>query len=775
MPTGEITKVAVIGAGVMGSGIAAQAANAGAEVLLLDIVPENAEDRSTIAKKALDKLLKAKPAPLMHKRNAGRIKPGNIEDHMAELKDCHWVIEAVVEDLSIKQALYRKIQEHRGAGTVVSSNTSTIPLARLTEGLPEDFRRHFLITHFFNPPRYMRLLELVTSPETAPEAVQAVREFADHNLGKGVVDCKDTPGFIANRIGTFWLQAAVVKAMEQGIGVEEADAVLSRPAGIPKTGAFGLLDLVGLDLMPHILSNLRQTLPKEDPFLKLGEPPALLRKMIEDGYTGRKGKGGFYRLNEQGEKEALSLQTGEYSRARRPRPAAFNAGRKKGLRATLEHASPEGKYAWSVFSDTLAYAASLVPEIADDIEAVDRAMRLGFNWRYGPFQLLDKIGGDWFAGKLKASGRPVPKLLEMAAGRPFYRVDAGELQHLGVDNTYHTVTRPPGMLLLEDIKRRSAPLFGNRSASVWDIGEGVACLEFHSKMNSLNPLILAVLKKAIKTLPRRGFKGMVIYNEGEHFSVGANIALLHLGGLLRLWPFIRWVLKDGQDTFKALKYAPFPVVGAPSGMALGGGCEILLHCGAITAHAESYIGLVETGIGIVPGWGGCKELLERWRTAPGAPRGPVAPLMKAFEPIATAQVATSALEARKMQFLRPEDTIIMNRDRVLSAARDQVLARAENHQPPPEPVLHLPGPTGKAALDLGIHDFTNRGLATPHDATVAAELATVLSGGQTDHTEKSTEDAVLALERDAIVKLMKTAHTRARVAHMLKRGKPLRN
>lgn len=771
----EIRKVAVIGAGVMGAGIAAQVANSGVDVLLLDIVPPDAQDRSTVARSALERLLKTKPAALMHKRRAVLIQPGNIEDDLGALAECDWIIEAVVEKLAIKRDLYQKIQKHRAPEAVVSSNTSTLPLAELCEGLPEEFRRHFLITHFFNPPRYMRLLEIVAGPDTDAGALERVRHFTDHRLGKSAVDCKDTPGFIANRLGTFWLQAAVTKAMAQGIGVEEADAVLSRPAGVPKTGVFGLLDLVGLDLMPHILENLRERLPPADPFHELGAAPPLLERMIGAGYTGRKGKGGFYRLDEQGNKQAISLQSGDYSPARRPRPAALAAGRKGGLKALLEHPSPEGRYAWSVLSSTLAYAAALVPEVAEDIEAVDRAMRLGYNWKYGPFELIDRLGAGWFAGKLRAEGRPVPPLLEQAADRSFYRTGQQTLQYLGTDGAYHPVARPPGVLLLADLKRGQKPLMRNRSASVWDIGEGVACFEFRSKMNSLNPLIISLLKKALAALPAQGYKGMVLYNEGENFSVGANIVMLLAGGKLRLWPFIRWVLHDGQKVFNAMKHGAFPVVGAPAGMALGGGCEVLLHCHGLTAHAETYMGLVEAGVGIVPGWGGCKEMLSRWTQAPGAPRGPVAPVIKAFEQIAQAKVSTSAEEAREMQFLRPGDEIVMNRDRVLAAARERVLALSRDFRPPPPEAFRLPGATGRAALSLGVRDFVQKGVATAHDAVIAAELARVLTGGDTDILDELREEDILRLEREAIVRLLHTPQSRARVEHMLKKGKPLRN
>ncbi|MDA0305940.1 MAG: 3-hydroxyacyl-CoA dehydrogenase NAD-binding domain-containing protein [Proteobacteria bacterium] len=765
-----IATVCVIGAGVMGAGIAAQAANAGVNVVLLDVMPDAAKD-------AIGKMKKAQPAAFMHPTVAKRITPGCTAGDLALVKDCDWIIEAIIERPDIKQDLYRSLLPHLKADAIVSSNTSTLPLRVLTEGMDDGLKKRFLITHFFNPPRYMRLFEIVAGPDTDPDMESRIRDFADTQMGKSVVTAKDTPGFIANRIGTFWLHAAVTGAFRQGIGVEEADAVLGRPAGVPRTGIFGLLDLVGLDLMPHILTSFETALAVDDPFHALGNAPDLLERMIEDGYTGRKGKGGFYRLNTEGGdkiKEVINLQTGGYAPAQRPKPAAATAARKGGLRATLEHDSAEGRYARSVLVPTLAYAASLVPEIADDPESVDRAMRLGYNWKTGPFELIDQLGPAWLAAAITEQGLIVPSLLKAVGDGSFYRVRDGRLQQFtGTD--YENVRRPDGVLLLEDIKRAGPPIARNMSASLWNIGDGVACLEFTSKMNSLNPFILWMIDKAVKELPGRGFKALVIHNDASNFSVGANIGMLLYGAKLRLWPFVRWVLKRGQETFSRLKYAPFPVVGAPSGMALGGGCEVLLHCDAIEAHAETYIGLVEAGVGIVPGWGGCKELLGRWSIHKDRPGGPMPPVMKAFEPIAMAQVAKSAMEARDFLFLRPDDTVVMNHDRVLAAAKARALKLAEDYAPPEPYELHLPGPTGRTALDLAVRDFVNKGVASPHDGVIAHELAGVLSGGDTDALDPVYEDQLLRLERDANLKLARMPKTLARVEHMLKKGKPLRN
>ncbi len=766
-----IERVCVIGAGVMGAGIAAHLANAGVQVVLLDVLEGAAAN-------AIQKMLKTQPAPFMHPKFAKRITPGTMDD-LALIDDCDWIIEAVIERLDVKHQLYAQVTPHMKPGAMLSSNTSTLPLNTLMDGLSPEHRPYFMITHFFNPPRYMRLLETVVSEHTDPDAAQRITNFCDCHLGKSIVPCHDTPGFIANRIGTFWLHCAVTEAIKQGIDVEVADAVLSRPCGVPKTGVFGLLDLVGLDLMPHILDSFSNTLDSDDAFHALGSAPDLLNKMIEDGYTGRKGKGGFYRLKvlDGGTKvkEVINLSTGEYSPAKRPTPAAAKAAKKGGLKETLRHKSAEGRYAWSVMAKTLHYAASLAPDISDDVDAVDRAMRLGYNWRWGPFQLLDKIGSGWFGRKLKSKNMNVPELVAHASGQKFYKVRSGVMSILGYDGNYTPIHRPKGVLSLEDIKRQKPPLAHNISASVWDIGDGIACLEFHSKMNSFNPFILSMINWARGELPRRGFKGLVIYNDGTNFSVGANIAMLLITSKLRLWAVIRWILRYGQRTFGKMQSAPFPVVGAPHGMALGGGCEILLHCNGIEAHAETYTGLIEAGVGIVPGWGGCKELLRRWTLSKKRPGGPMPPVMKAFETIAMAQVSKSAFEAKDMLVLRPGDGVVMNRDRLLARAKQRALDMAESYQPHEPIEMHLPGQTGQTALGLAVKDFLNKGVATPHDGTIATQLAWVLSGGETDHLSTVSEQGVLKLERDAIINLAKTPETRARVAHMLKTGKPLRN
>ncbi len=769
------SKVAVIGSGVMGAGIAAQIANAGVRVLLLDIVPKEG-GRNSVAEGAIARALKTDPAPFMSAAAARLVEPGNIEDDLARVAECDWIVEVVVERLDIKQALYRKLDALRRPGTPVSSNTSTIPLKTLTEGMPDAFVRDFMITHFFNPPRYMRLLELITGPATDPALARRVADFCDVALGKSVVACHDSPGFIANRLGVFWMTSAVTEAPLHGLTIEEADAIMGRPFGIPKTGVFGLMDLVGLDLMPHVNASMQGALPPADEFHAVNRDVPIARKLIETGYTGRKGKGGFYRLNREGGKrvkETIDFATGEFRPERRADlPELKAAGRD--LRALFETPGRVGAYAWKVMGHTLGYAAKLVPEAADSILDIDEAMRLGYNWKHGPFELIDQVGADWLAAKLRADGFAVAPILERAAGRSFYRVHEGKRQYLGLDGAYHDVVRPEGVLLLEDVKLTQKPLLRNASAAVWDVGDGVLCFEFTSKSNALDEPIMTLLQKTI-TLVRDKYKALVIYNEGRNFSVGANIGLALFAANMAAWAQVEALIATGQEIMQKLKYAPFPVVSAPSGMALGGGCEFLLHSSAVQAHAETYAGLVECGVGLLPGWGGCKEMLGRWSTDPKMPKGPMPAPMKVFEMISTAKVAKSAAEAREMGILRKADGITMNRNRLLADAKRRALSMVDGYKPPEPREIVLPGPSGKVAIEQAVQGFAKLGLATRHDIVVSGELATVLTGGRTDIIDIVKESKLLELEREGFLRLLRTPATLARIEHMLETGKPLRN
>lgn len=766
-------KLCVIGAGTMGAGIAAQAANAGVPVLLLDIVRDPA-DRNAVAAGAIERLKKAEPAAFMSKAAAKLVEVGNIEDDLGRVAECDWVIEAIVEKIELKHALYEKLEAVRKPGTAISSNTSTIPLDRLIEGRSEAFARDFLITHFFNPPRYMRLLEIVAGPKSDPELVARVSDFADRAMGKSVVRAKDTPGFLANRVGTYWLQAAINAAFDLGVSVEDADAIGGKPMGVPKTGIFGLVDLVGIDLMPYLKASLTSTLPADDPYQAIAHDHPLILKMIADGYTGRKGKGGFYRINKEAGKvkEAINLSTGDYAKAKKP--VSIPSAAQKDLRALISAPGVVGAYAWAVLGPTLAYAAGLIGEASDDILAIDTAMKLGYNWKYGPFELIDRIGGTDFVARLQAEGREVPAILTTANGRPFYRVEEGVRQYLGADGEYHAIVRPEGVLLLEDIKAASKPLLKSASAALWDIGDGVVALEFTGKMNALDGEVMKLIEKAIPLVAEQ-YKALVVYNEGSNFSAGANLGLAIFAINIAAWGEVEKLVAGGQKAYKALKYAPFPVVSAPFGMALGGGCEICLNADAVQAHAETYIGLVECGVGLIPGWGGCGELMVRAAESPKASKGPMPPVAKTFETISTATVAKSAANAKEIGYLRPSDGITMNRDRLLADAKARALSMVEGYAPPAPPVFRLPGASGKTALELAVKGFRARGLATPYDEVVADKLATVLTGGDADVVDTVTEEQLLALELREFMTLVRDSRTQARVEHMLTTGKPLRN
>ena len=798
-----INKVAVIGSGVMGSGIAAQLTNAGISVVLLDIKVEGKD----LAKDAVAKMLKTEPAAFMRKSNAKLITTGTIDDDMDKIGDCDWIIEVVLEKLEIKHATYEKIEKARKKGSIVSSNTSTIPLHKLIEGQPDSFAKDFMITHFFNPPRYMRLLELIVGEKTDKKAVETIREICDVQLGKGVVQCHDTPGFIANRLGVFWLTAGVNEAIKQNVPIEVADAVMSKPVGIPKTGVFGLIDLVGIDLMPKLSESLLSTLPKDDAYRDIFIDHKFVHGMIEAGYTGRKGKGGFYRLNPDApkdakEKQALEINTDKFDESQYGKSikkqagalASVKAGR-KGLRAVVETDDEGGKYAWAVLRDTLTYAAQLVGEIADTVFDIDEGMKLGYNWKKGPFEMIDDLGPKWLADKLAEEGIAVPQILTDVGDGTFYKIEKGKIQFFGTDGKYHDVQRPDGVLLLRDIKLSTEPVMKNGSASVWDIGDGVLCFEHTSKMNTFDEGTFEMLVKTKKTIEGSDdYKALVVYNEASHFSAGANLGLALFMVNIAMYPQVEEFVRTGQKVFQDLKFADFPMVSAPSGMALGGGCEILLCADAVQAYAETYTGLVEVGVGVIPGWGGCKEMILRFQERERAQFNgtvekfgrdalwfspdttPMGASRKAFETIGMATVAKSAYEAVDIGYFRESDGITMNRDRLLYDAKQRALELAKDYAPPEKiEDIRLPGAGGKAALDLAVADLRKSGKATPYDVVVSDLLARVLTGGDTDYTQGISEDDLLKLEVDQFMDLLRNPGTLARIEHMLEKGKPLRN
>lgn len=761
----EIGRVAVIGAGPMGAGIAAQFANAGIGVDLLDI-PGPASSRSAPAVAGIDRQLKA--GGFMHPVAAGLIRPGNIEDDMARLAQVDWIVEAVVERLDIKRDLFRRIDAIRRPGTIVSSNTSTIPRSALVEGQSDAFDRDFTITHFFNPPRVMPLVEIVSGSSSDPALVERVRRACATVLGKTVIDCRDTPGFIANRIGCYWLAASVIEAVRMGLEVEEADAAMAA-LGIPRTGAFGLMDLVGIDLVPQVWGSLMQALPQADPIQAhdLTSEPVIV-SMIAEKHFGRKAKSGFYRLTEDRRKQALDLRTHLY-RDEHAVPASALPGGGRDMVALLDADTASATYAWKVLALVVDYAARTAPDIAADVGAIDAAMKLGYGWREGPFELVQRYGVAKYVARRADDGAAVPPILlrgsELGA---FYDGDGRPLSTDGVGRGPSRATA-----YLSGATR----LAGNDAATLHDIGDGVACFEMHTKMNSFAPGVFDMLEEAL----RRGghdFAALVIGNENPRaFSAGADLTFI--ANLIRTRDVaaLDSYIARGQDLFLRLKYAPFPVVAAMHGLALGGGCEFGLHADAIVAHAELNAGLPEVKVGLVPGWGGCTQLLLRAQSGKSGPKGPAAEALRTFETIFLSRTSTSALDAAAIGYLRATDEIVMDRSDLLSAARRRAAAMAANgYEVPDQALLKATGPSGKAGLMRGVQALHAAASITATDFEIAEVLATVLSGGPGgDPMIPETEAMMMALERQAIVALSQSPATAARIAHMLEGGKPLRN
>lgn len=794
----KVKKAAVIGAGVMGAPIAAILANAGVEVALLDIVPKDATDRNVVAKGAIARMQKASLNPagdplngaFLTPSNAALVKPGNLEDDMDALADADWIIEVVVENLQIKHDLYKKIEAVKKPGAVLSSNTSTIPLEKLTDGMSDEMKKDFIISHFFNPPRFMKLLEIVGGDKTDPAALQKIQEFGDVHLGKDVVVCKDTPGFKGNRIGVFMLLSAIVESFDRGLTIEEADAYLGKASGFESSGVFGTMDVVGLDTIPKVMQSLKDTLPEGDDFHELYDRLQKtgllerLEKMIEDGYTGRKGKGGFYRpkkdengktVKEKGKTvlESMDLVSGEYDRSERVKVS------QRGLKAVVNAGDKGGDFAKAVLTSTMRYAASLVPEITDDLNSVDVAMRSGFKWKRGPFEMIDAVGVDFLTDELKAQGKSIPALIDAAKGGKMYKSGAAGLQELGLDGNYNDLPQREGILKLEDVKKNGKPLIKGISASTWDLGDGVVCLEFHALMNMIDPSTLLVINDTIKMINASDgkYKAMVIYNDhDQQFSAGANLPFAHLMMKAGATSVINEMIYLGQSIYNALRHAPFPVVGAPKGQALGGGCEILLHCDAIQAHAETYMGLVEAGVGFIPGWNGIERFYERARDAKDTKGGPIPPARRTFETIMNplGSLSTSGQDAKKKLWLREEDGVTMNDDRLLADAKAKALELVEGYTPPEPSVYKLPGDGARVAFDSAVEEMAATGVLTTHDVAVAKAGAQAVSGSRvaSNSTEVLTESDFAHGIREAFMALARSKGTQTRIARQVGRKNP---
>ena len=773
-----LRKVAVLGAGTMGSRIAAHFANAGFPVELLDIVRPGAPDRNAAAVAGMQSAATQKPVAFMTDAARALIRPGNFEDHLERLGECDWVVEAVAENLEIKRTLFRKVVEVLAPGAVVSTNTSGIPLHDIAAGFSPEFRRNFLGAHFFNPPRYLHLVEIVPGPETALEVLAWAGEFCDLHLGKGVVPCKDTPNFIANRIGCFFGATIHKLTVEGDYTVEEIDALTGPLIGLPRSASFRLVDIIGLDVWAHVLRNLHELAPG-DPARGRYIVPEFMERMIQCGWLGEKSGQGFYkRVGKGAEKEiwAIDRKTLEYHPAAKPKfPSAEAAQRiadlPQRLRALVAAGDRVGSFLWPLYRDLFLYAAQLVPEISGRIVEIDRAMRWGFAFSLGPFETWDALGFDATVARMRADGCALPAGIErmMASGATSFYRDAdrdGAPGRRYFDLTgaaYRELEPRPGVLGLSDLKRARGVVRKNAGASLVDLGEGVLCLEFHSKMNTLGDDAVEMMEAAMEETARN-YRGLVIGNQGEHFSAGANLAMVLAAAQEAAWRQIDSAVRRFQNAHMALKYAPFPVVVAPFGMALGGGCETVLHGARVQASAETYMGLVETGVGLIPAAGGCKEMLLRVGARP------------AFDLIGYAKVSASGANARELGLLRPSDAVSMNPERLIGDAQNAVLAMAPAYAAgAPRNDIPVEGETGYAALKMGMIVAREGGYISDYDVVVGEKLAHVLSGGRLTGEQRVSERYLLDLEREAFLSLCGQPKTQERMQHMLKTGKALRN
>ncbi len=770
----EIKTAAVIGAGTMGLGIAGQLANAGIDVVLLD-VPVEGPNRNAVTERAIERLLDRNQPGLLHKDLLRHITTGNIEDDMERISTVDWIAEAVVERLDVKKALYRQIDAVRKTGSIVSSNTSTIPISLLVADMPESFRKEFAITHFFNPVRYMRLLELVQGEDTRTGVVRCLEVFCDKKLGKGVVVCNDTPGFLGNRVGVYAIQKALHTAFDMGLAPEQADAVFGRPLGIPKTGVFGLYDLIGIDLMSDVVKSLESILPENDAFHAVAARIPVMDRMIDAGLVGNKGgKGGFYRTAGDGVgRETLDVDTFEYRDYAPCKPrAAVDAELSGDFTGLLGLDDAFGAYAWEVLSHTLCYAASLVPQVNESLVAVDDAMKLGYNWIQGPFEMIDAIGVDRFIARLEEENRHVPEFVQTAAGKSFYRVHGGGLQFLLANGHYRNLLRAPGVIRFGEERRKLAPLDENSVASYFGLDDDIGLVEFHSKANTLDGESMRLLERAVHHASDN-MAGLVIHNDAQHFSCGVNLESV-LGFIVAEdWEGLDRFLGHFQQTVLAMKHAPVPVVAAPSGLSLGGGFEVVLHADKVICHANSVTGLVETLVGLVPGGGGVKEMLYRWSERHGdVAKG----AWSAFMNIGYGRTARSPVEAETLAMFRTGvDDYVMNRDRLLAAAKDAVLELADGYAPVRRAPLPMPGRDTWHEMREWLGAALEKGRLTPHDVSTGAQIAMIVTGGDIDAGTELTENELCDLERKAFLTLARSTETRARIEFMLEHGTPLRN
>jgi len=810
----RIHKVAVLGAGTMGARIAAHFANAGVPSYLLDVVAPDADIplRNKIAANGLDAARKSRPAAFFDPSLARLVTIGNFEDDVKKLAEVDWIIEAVVEDLEIKRGLLKKVDAVRRPGTIITTNTSGLPVGQIAEGFSGEFRRCWFGTHFFNPPRYMRLLEIIPTPETDRSLLDAVAWFCDVRLGKGVVLAKDTPNFIANRIGTFSVLNVMRLMQQMDLAIEEVDALTGSAVGWPRSATFRTIDLVGLDILGRVVGNM---VDGDRPTLSGGQKlPDFYKQMLSRKWLGDKTHGGFYKKvkGADGEEQRLALdwKTLEYRPLQKPKFPALDMaknvdeiGPRVRMLLGFEGNSPQktdkaGGFLWAALADLWTYAANCVPEISDSIVEIDRAMRLGFNWELGPFELWDAAGVESTVARMQKEGRPLAENTEslLASGKKsWYMEEPATASHRAYwdlrAGKYEPVQVPPGVWSVTVAKKSNGIVKKNAGASLVDLGDGVACIEFHSKMNSLGADIVSLITQSLKPGgPGDAFDAFVMSNDAANFSVGANLMLLLMAAQDEEWDEVDLAVRQFQGMTQAIKFSPKPVVVAPFGMTLGGGAEITLHAPARQPHAELYIGLVEIGVGLLPGGGGCKEMVLRAVDSAAALRqgtrgsGDLSDsvemmeaMKKAFETIATAKVATSAYEARSLGFLDASDNITMNRERVLADAKGRAIELVRSGYEPPAPRLGIraPGESILAALKMGVHMMRQGEYITDYEVKLGGKIAEVLCGGNVTPGTPVSEQYLLDLEREAFKSLCGERKTQERIQHTLKTGKTLRN
>ena len=775
----KFKRIAVIGAGTMGSGIAAQIANAGHKVLLMDLPRD--DDPLGVLKAAKERLLKSDPPALVHKSRIDLIEIGNIRDDFDRLADYDWIVEAVVERLDIKKDLYKRLNEVIDTECVVTSNTSTIPISLLVEDMPMKFRKRFAITHYFNPVRYMRLLELVRGTDTDEAIMDSLAEFNDTIMGKGVVRCNDTPGFLGNRVGVFALQVGMDEAAKNNLTVEEADALMGRPMGIPKTGVFGLYDLIGVDLMSDVVDTLGDILPAEDLFHAVGtlNNPVmpLIRDMILNGFTGDKGKGGFYRLNED-VAYAVDLMTGQMRLRKTLLPkiaqhaASAQAAGEETLTIMIDGVNNHNVFCRRFLARVLAYAADLIPAVTTSPQDIDDAMKLGFNWVRGPFELIDALGADVVATLIQEAGLDMPMSINVSReSGPFYSVNNETLNVLNFqhDPIYAPVVLPKNTIRFHMTKRTMEPIISNAAASLYELEGDLRLLEFHSKANALTGASMEIVAAAAKN---HG-KGIIVHNDAQHFSAGVDLNRFRAFIEAEDWAGIDAFLNDFQQAVKALKYTPVPVIGAPSGLSIGGGFEVLAHCDKLVAHTNTVFGLVETGVGVVPGGGGVKETLWRWFQATGDWEKAS---WNTWMQIGYGQIGTSPdLSSRMQYYLKDRDIEVLNRDKLMHVAIAEVAKLQKEYMPPSIPVFELPGCAILSKMSNFMQKGIDDGLFYPHDKIVAMQVAEIVVNGSSDNSLTVSEQDMYDRERRAFLVLAKTPQTIVRISSLLDTGEAIRN